>query len=87
MKIQEFYRKAKEDASFRAEQIAAARDQKRMVVIIGAVMVVGWVGYAVYCLSAENRWPGEVDVGFGLVLCASVYAQAHTRHAGLEALQ
>jgi hypothetical protein len=87
MKTQEFYRKAKEDALFRNQQIAAAQEQKRMAVMVGAVMVVGWVGYTIYCLSAESRWPGEVGVGFGLVLCASVYAPAQTRLGGLEALQ
>lgn len=86
MKTEEFYRRAKEDAAFRSQQIAAARDQERVAAAGGAVIAAGWVGYAIYCVTAQARWPGEVGVGTALVLCAAVYAHAQTRRGGLEAL-
>ena len=86
MNSRTFYLTAKEDASFRRQQLVEAHSQMRLAMFAGAAIAAAWVGYAIYCLTTASRWPGDIGAGIGIIICSSVYAQARARLGALEAL-
>lgn len=87
MKAFEFYSKAENDASFRAEQIQEARYVKKLMLLLAIVGGSGWLAYVVYCGVAQHRWAGDLGIGLFLLLCAWQHGEARARLGALEVMQ
>jgi hypothetical protein len=83
----EFYSKAQLDPGFRDQKLEECRYNKKVAIGCAVVLTALWIGYVAYCAIAERRWPSEMGLGLGLVLCASLYCRAQTRIAALQAMQ
>ncbi len=86
MNDQDFSQRAPSDPDFRRQQIAVARYQQKLAVVGAGVMVLGWIGYVAFARVIESRWPGDVGVGIGLVVCATLFVQARSRHKRLTTM-
>ena len=84
MNASEFYSQAQRDPAFRQQRLEEARFQAKWAIGFGTASVAAWLGY---CGIAERRWPGDVGIGFALVLCTSLHAQARARRGALEAMR
>jgi hypothetical protein len=83
----EFYSKAQLDLDFRDRQIEECRYNKRIAIGFAVVSTAAWIGYVAFCAIAERRWPGDVGLGLGLMLCVTLYSRAQNRLAALQAMQ
>ena len=83
----EFYSTAQRDRRFRERSLNEARYHQRLAVGFAIALIAGWLGYVAYCATIQRRWPGDLGLGFGLVLCASLYSHARTKIGALEAMQ
>ena len=83
----EFYSRAQGDAQFRMQKIGEAKYEKRVAAGFSIAVAVGWFSYLAYAEIAERRLPEVAGVLALLVLCVSLYSQARSKLAALQAME